>query len=159
MLHLVANLGALEHTKHIRVRYLVNLLLALGAFVLHLFDPLIDARVTVGVSARVQLGDAVDGDFVEADAAGFELLLRCHLLDRFTVAFDLAAHSMTTAPLLKTTATTLAQAASHCGRNCAFYRFTAAHQVFSLLRLATFLAGSSLKAVTLRSSPASKTHS
>ena len=159
LLHLVANLIALEHTQHIRIRYLVNLLLALGTFVLYLFDPLIDAWVTVGVSARVELGDRVHGDFVKADAAGFELLLRRHLLDSLTVVFDLVAHSMTTAPLLQTTTTTLAQAVSHCGQICAFFRLATAQQVFSLLGLATFLAGSSLKAVTLRSSTASKTHS
>ena len=66
---------------------LVNLLLALGARVLHVFDPLFDAWEAVRVGARVQLGLATYLDLLQADTASLKLLFWCELLVRFPIAF------------------------------------------------------------------------
>lgn len=76
---LVCHFFALQAAQHVSVADLVDLLLALGAAILHLLDPFSDALKAVLMSARIKDRLTVHLYVIKAYAAGLKLLLRRHL--------------------------------------------------------------------------------
>ena len=91
LLVLVRHFFALQAAQHVSVADLVDLLLALGAAVLHLLDPFANTLKAVLMSTGVKYSLTVHLYVVKAYTAGLKLLLRRHLGHGLSVGFNCLA--------------------------------------------------------------------
>ena len=91
LLVLVRHFFALQAAQNVSIADLVDLLLALGAAVLHLLDPFANTLKAVLMSTRVQYRLTIHLYVLQTYAAGLKLLLWRHLGHRLSVGLNCLA--------------------------------------------------------------------